>query len=167
MTQVDTATVMQNNEQFVCASYIGMTILIRQSDGYINVTQFCQQYSKQIMPLIKQDRWKDYIKAESEENKPELISSESFMYIIDKVYAIDFKVYYVQPILINYIAVWISPKYAVNVRKIVDSINENSQQTHLTFEDNKDRIIEQLQHENTDYCQTIQQMEPRLVPQDR
>ncbi|KAA6357685.1 MAG: hypothetical protein EZS28_046788, partial [Streblomastix strix] len=31
---------------------------------------------------------------------------------------------------------WISPKYAVYVRKIMDSINENSQQTHTTFEAN-------------------------------
>ncbi|KAA6388567.1 MAG: hypothetical protein EZS28_015909 [Streblomastix strix] len=42
----------------------------------------------------------------------------------------------------------------------MDAINENNQQTHTNFEDNKDRIIEQLTH-------TIQQVEPRLVPKGR
>ncbi|KAA6369193.1 MAG: hypothetical protein EZS28_035278, partial [Streblomastix strix] len=172
MTQVETATVIQNNEQFVNASYNGMTILVRQSDGYINVSQFCYQYSKQFRSLIKQDRWKDYIKAETDElsatlirapeindeGQPDKNLSGSLMYSIDKGYANDFKGYYVHPILINYIAIWISPKYAVTVRKIMDSINDNSQQTHTNFEANTNRLIEQLQRENTDYSNTIQQM---------
>ncbi|KAA6360910.1 MAG: hypothetical protein EZS28_043563 [Streblomastix strix] len=163
MTQVETATVIQNNEQFVCASYNGMTILVRQSDGYINVTQFCQQYSKQFRSLIKQDRWKDYIKAEIDEGQPERNLSGPLMYSIDKGFANDFKGYYVHPILINYIAIWISPKYAVNIRKKMDSINENSQQTHTNFEANVNRIIEQLQRENTDYSNIIQHMEPITI----
>ncbi|KAA6398998.1 MAG: hypothetical protein EZS28_005470, partial [Streblomastix strix] len=167
MTQVETATVIQNNEQFVNASYNGMTILVRQSDGYINVSQFCYQYSKQFRSLIKQDRWKDHIKAEIDERQPERNLLGLLMYSIDKGYANDFKGYYVHPILINYIAIWISPKYAVTVRKIMDSINENSQQTHTNFEANTSRLNEQLQRENTDYSNTIQQMVPRLVPQDK
>ncbi|KAA6375480.1 MAG: hypothetical protein EZS28_028993 [Streblomastix strix] len=167
MTQVETATVIQKNEQFVNASYNGMTILVRQSDGYINVSQIYYQYSKQFRSLIKQDRWKDYIKAEIDEGQPDKNLSGPLMYSIDKGYANDFKGYYVHPILINYIAIWISPKYAVTVRKIMVSINENSQQTHTTFEANTSRLIEQLQRENTDYSNTIQQMVPRLVPQDK
>ncbi|KAA6360960.1 MAG: hypothetical protein EZS28_043513 [Streblomastix strix] len=167
MTQVETASILQNDVQFINVSYNGMTILVRQSDGYINATQFCEQYGKQFRSLIKYDKWKDYIKAESEEGQPELNISGSFMYIIDKGYANDLKGYYVHPILINYIAIWISPKYAVTVRKIMDSINENSQQTHTTFEVNTSRLLEQLQRENINYSNTIQQMEPRLVPQDK
>ncbi|KAA6369670.1 MAG: hypothetical protein EZS28_034803 [Streblomastix strix] len=49
----------------------------------------------------------------------------------------------------------------------MDSINENSQQTHTTFEANTSRLVEQLQREITDYDNTIQQMTPRLVPQDK
>ncbi|KAA6373716.1 MAG: hypothetical protein EZS28_030758 [Streblomastix strix] len=123
--------------------------------------------NKQFRSLIKQDRWKDYIKAEIDEGQPDKNLSGSLMYSIDKGYANDFKGYYVHPILINYIAICISPKYAVTVRKIMDSINENSQQTHTTFEANTSRLIEQLQRENTDYSNTIQQMTPRLVPQDK
>ncbi|KAA6363961.1 MAG: hypothetical protein EZS28_040510, partial [Streblomastix strix] len=167
MTQVKTATILQNDVQFINASYNGMTILVRQSDGYINATQFCEQYSRQFRQLIKSDRWKDYLKAESEVDQPEQKRSGSLMYLIDKGYANDLKGYYVHPILINYIAIWISPKYAVTVRKIMDSINENSQQTHTTFEANTSRLVEQLQRENTDYNNTIQQMTPRLVPQDK
>ncbi|KAA6403049.1 MAG: hypothetical protein EZS28_001428 [Streblomastix strix] len=92
MTQVETATVIQNNEQFVNASYNGMTILVDQYDGYINATQFCQQYSNQFRSLIKYDRWKDYIKAEIDVALPEIISSGSLMYSIDKGIANDFKV---------------------------------------------------------------------------
>ncbi|KAA6387817.1 MAG: hypothetical protein EZS28_016652 [Streblomastix strix] len=89
------------------------------------------------------------------------------MYSIDKGYANEYRGYYVHPNLINYIAAWISPKYAVYVRRIMDSINENSQQTHTTFEANTSRLLEQLQLENTNYSNTIQQMTPRLVPQDK
>ncbi|KAA6321993.1 MAG: hypothetical protein EZS28_054484, partial [Streblomastix strix] len=134
MIQVDTTTILQNDVQFINASYNGMTILVRQSDGYINATQFCEQYDKQFRALIKLDRWKDYIQAEIEEGRSERNLSHPLIDIITKGYANDLKGYYVHPILINYIAIWISPKYAVTVRKIMDSINENSQQTHTTFE---------------------------------
>ncbi|KAA6400505.1 MAG: hypothetical protein EZS28_003961 [Streblomastix strix] len=62
---------------------------------------------------------------------------------------------------------WASPKYASIVGEIMYSINENSQQTHTNFEANINRLIEQLQRENTDYSKTIQQIESRLVPQDK
>ncbi|KAA6369062.1 MAG: hypothetical protein EZS28_035412 [Streblomastix strix] len=181
MTQVETATILQNDEQFINASYNGMTILVRQSDGYINATQFCEQYNKRFRRLLITDHWKDYIKAETDElieqsqniqitdeKKPASKKAGSLvMYIIDKGYANDLKGYYVHPRLINYIAICISPKYTVTVRKIMDSINENSQQTHTTFEANTSRLVEQLQREITDYDNTIQQMTPRLVPQDK
>ncbi|KAA6366091.1 MAG: hypothetical protein EZS28_038382 [Streblomastix strix] len=46
-------------------------------------------------------------------------------------------------------------------------MNKNSQQTHTNFEANTNRLIGQLQRENIDYSNTIQYMEPRLVPQDK
>ncbi|KAA6359542.1 MAG: hypothetical protein EZS28_044930, partial [Streblomastix strix] len=184
MTQVETATILQNDVQFINASYNGMTILVHQSDGYINATQFCEQYNKRFRNLLQNEQWRQYLieetnelrcagipagslKAEIEEGRSERNLSHPLMYIIDKGYANDLKGYYVHPNLINYIAAWISPKYAVYVRKIMDSINENSQRTHTTFEANTSRLVEQLQREITDYDNTIQQMTPRLVPQDK
>ncbi|KAA6399101.1 MAG: hypothetical protein EZS28_005376 [Streblomastix strix] len=49
----------------------------------------------------------------------------------------------------------------------MDAINENNQLTHVSFEDNKDRLIEQLQLENSNYCNTLQDDVPRLVPKGR
>jgi hypothetical protein len=48
------------------------------------------------------------------------------MYSINKGFDNNFKGYYVHPNLINYIAIWVSPKYAVAVRKIMDKINETT-----------------------------------------
>jgi hypothetical protein len=48
------------------------------------------------------------------------------MHSIDKGFDNKYKGYYIHPKLINYIAFWISPKYAVSVRKIMDKINETT-----------------------------------------
>ncbi|KAA6373430.1 MAG: hypothetical protein EZS28_031041, partial [Streblomastix strix] len=80
MTQVETTTILQNDEQFIIASYNGMTILVRQSDGYINATQFCDQYNKRFRRLLITGHWKDYIKAETDE----LIEQSQNMQITDE-----------------------------------------------------------------------------------
>jgi len=48
---------------------------------------------------------------------------------------------YVHPKLVNYVAIWASPKYAARVSEIMDSINERSQVTGETFEDISEEII--------------------------
>jgi hypothetical protein len=45
------------------------------------------------------------------------------IYQINKGFDNQYKGYYIHPNLINYIAMWINPKYAVYVRKIMDTIN--------------------------------------------
>ncbi|KAA6366506.1 MAG: hypothetical protein EZS28_037967 [Streblomastix strix] len=167
-TQDNTTSQSQSNETFNSASYNGMTILIRQSDGYINATQFCDQYNKRFRNLLRNEQWRQYLIEETNElSSAQIRAHEIIDDITNKGYANEYRGYYVHPNLINYIAAWISPKYAVYVRKIMDSINENSQQTHTTFEANTSRLVEQLQREITDYDNTIQQMTPRLVPQDK
>ncbi|KAA6387130.1 MAG: hypothetical protein EZS28_017346 [Streblomastix strix] len=119
-------------------------------------------------PLSRNEQWRQYLIEETNEQSSAQIRAHKIIDdITNKGYANEYRGYYVHPNLINYIAAWISPKYAVYDRKIMDSINENSQQTHTTFEANTSRLIEQLQRENTNYSNTIQQMEPRLVPQDK
>jgi hypothetical protein len=53
-------------------------------------------------------------------------------YQLIKGYINDIKGSYVHPKLINYITFWASPKYAVKVGKIMDSINENNMETLST-----------------------------------
>ncbi|KAA6401717.1 MAG: hypothetical protein EZS28_002758 [Streblomastix strix] len=50
-------------------------------------------------------------------------------YQINKGFDNDYKGYYISPILINYVAMWMSPKYAENVRKIMDQVNNRVQAT--------------------------------------
>jgi hypothetical protein len=52
------------------------------------------------------------------------------MYEINKGFENKFKGYYIHPHLINYVAIWISPRYAVIVRKIMDKINDTTIAEH-------------------------------------
>ncbi|KAA6363566.1 MAG: hypothetical protein EZS28_040906, partial [Streblomastix strix] len=91
--------------------------------------------------------------------------------------------YYVHPKLINYIAIWSSPKYAYTVTQIMDSINERIQLIHqlddttsmavqadIIFNqelEEKDAINNQLRQQIQDKDNAINSMTTRLVPQDK
>ncbi|KAA6395963.1 MAG: hypothetical protein EZS28_008509 [Streblomastix strix] len=71
---------------------------------------------------------------------------------------------------------WISPKYAVYVRKIMDQVNNRVQattnpQANETIEEHADieiqQIIRELKQQNEDKDIQIQQLKPRVVPQDK
>ncbi|KAA6359622.1 MAG: hypothetical protein EZS28_044851, partial [Streblomastix strix] len=149
MAQVETTTEIQNNEQFKIVSYNGMNIMIRQSDGFVNATQFCDQYKKDFRRLVKSIHWREYLDEELKDFECEPNGSDYIMYSINKGFDNKFIGYYVHPHLINYVAIWVSPKYAVPVRKIMDKINETTIAEH-----------------EADKTQAIadQQLAPRAVP---
>ncbi|KAA6356585.1 MAG: hypothetical protein EZS28_047888 [Streblomastix strix] len=95
------------------------------------------------------------------------------MYEINKGFDNKFKGYYVHPHLINYVAIWVSPKYAVTVRKIMDKINETviaeheadktqavADQFHIVINTVTDTLSDRI----TDLNQQVRQLAPRAVP---
>ncbi|KAA6372528.1 MAG: hypothetical protein EZS28_031944 [Streblomastix strix] len=173
MAQVETTTEIQNNEQFKIVSYNGMNIMICQSDGFVNATQFCDQYKKNFRRLIKSIHWREYLDEELKDFECEPNGSDHIMYVINKGFDNKFKGYYVHPHLINYEAIWVSPKYAVTVRKIMDKINETTIAEHEAdktqaitdqFHSVINTVTDTLSDRITELNQQVRQLVPRAVP---
>ena len=67
------------------------------------------------------------------------------------------KGYYVHRLLVNYVAMWASPKYAVHIFKLLDEIATNERKELEQTIMQKEQTIDQQK-------QTINQQRPRMVP---
>ncbi|KAA6387984.1 MAG: hypothetical protein EZS28_016492 [Streblomastix strix] len=112
--------------------------------------------------------------------EPELNITGQLIYSIDKGFDNEYKDYYIHPILINYVAIWISPKYAVYVRKIMDVINERIQVANQEAYQQDDQtsmadiayeqvqlVIEEQKIMINEKDNQIKQLKPRAVPQGK
>ena len=124
-----------NGESFTRGTYNGISVIIRDKDGYINATEMCRQFGKRFAKINENHAWQEYYKEFQREYSalPELgvHRPTSFSYQINKGLSTNqnyLRGTYVDPRLINYIAIWCSPKYAVAVGKIMDSINDRVHQ---------------------------------------
>jgi hypothetical protein len=92
------------------------------------------------------------------------------MYELRKGYSNAIRGTYVHPKLINYIAIWASPGYAVVVGEIMDKINEFSHAIHQTFDETKDQLIAQMRARIDELSATVQAQEIKIhetaVPED-
>ncbi|KAA6359501.1 MAG: hypothetical protein EZS28_044972 [Streblomastix strix] len=147
--------------------------MIRQSDGFVNATQFCDQYKKNFRRLIKNIHWREYLDEELKDFECEPNGSDHIMYSINIGFDNKFKGYYVDPHLINYVAIWVSPKYAVTVRKIMDKINETVIAEHDAdktqaiadqFHSVMNTVTDTLSNRITELNSDVKSLIPRAVP---
>ncbi|KAA6341374.1 MAG: hypothetical protein EZS28_052464 [Streblomastix strix] len=147
--------------------------MIRQSDGFVNATKLCDQHHKPFRHLMKNQFWHDYFDEEQQELECGGNPPYHLMYEINKGFDNKFKGYYVHPHLINYVAIWVSPKYAVTVRKIMDKINETVIAEHEAdktqaiadqFHSVINTVTDTLSDRITDLNQQVRQLAPRAVP---
>ena len=61
MVGVDKEVYVANNEYFVKSSYNGISVIIREKDGYINATSLCNQFGKRLKKLFENQSWKEYL----------------------------------------------------------------------------------------------------------
>ena len=120
-----------NGKTFTKGTYNGISVIFNDEDGFINATEMCNQFNKRFRKIFENHAWQEYFKAFSSEytTSPEkgMWSNDEFMYKINKGIPDKYKILrgtYVDPRLINYIAIWASPRYAIYVGKIMDSIND-------------------------------------------
>ena len=120
-----------NGETFTRGTYNGISVIIRDKDSYINATDMCGQFNKRFRKIFENHAWQSFYDEFKHEytTSPELggCSNDHFLYTINKGIPNDLKFLrgtYVDPRLINYIAFWASPRYAITVSKIMDSIND-------------------------------------------
>ena len=102
----------------------------------------CNQFNRKFRKIFENHAWQSYYKEFCVEYSvcPEMGEQ---LYILQNGVSNDLRGTYVNPLLINYIAIWASPKYAVKVGIIMDALDEKNQLTNQTLED----TIKQLQSE--------------------
>ena len=124
-----------NNESFTKGTYNGIKVIIRDKDGFINATDMCNQFNKRFRKIFENHSWQQYLttfksiyyaspEKGGQENEP--------IYQLNKGISTKYNEYrgsYVDKRLINYIAIWASPEYAVYVGMIMDSINDKVHET--------------------------------------
>ena len=169
---VEQSIIECNGETFTRGTYNGISVIIHDSDGFINATSMCKQFGRKFAKINENHAWLAYLERFEQEYStiPEMggWSYQLNKGIPDKLKQL--RGTYVNPKLINYIAIWASPQYAVVVGKIMDKINEYSQATGQTFDETKDELIAQLQARIDEQQQQIQQLETKIaqtsVPDD-
>ena len=130
MNKVEQSKINCNNETFTRGTYNGISVLIRDKDGYINATDMCNQLNKRFRKIFENHAWQQYFEAFKAEYyaRPEMGEQEKEpIYQLNKGFSVknnNLRGTYVDPRLVNYIAIWASPIYAIYVGKIMDSIND-------------------------------------------
>ena len=124
-----------NGYSFTRGTYNGIKVIFHDKDGFINATQMCQQFNKRFRKIFENHSFQQYFKTfkaiyyacpekGGQEKQP--------IYQLNKGISTKYNELrgtYVDKRLINYIAVWASPEYAVYVGLIMDSIDEKLHET--------------------------------------
>ena len=151
---VEQKIIISNNEKFVNGSYNGISVLIRELDGFINATKLCKQFKKnRIHKLFENQSWKEYLNEFKHEYYREEVvpNSGEQIYELKKGYINEIRGTYVDPRLINYIAIWASPKYAITVGKIMDNINKIGKAKLIDDDTNMKEVLNKLNDELEEY----------------
>ena len=140
MTTLDNVKLIIDDEsvEFVKGTYNSMSIIQVKGSNFINASKFTKQYKKRLGRLFETRNWKEFILTFESEYYPEFkhetadeskvanLTPWSKRYhkgIPDSLK--EYRGLYVDARLINYIAFWSSPKYAIYCGIIMDSINDS------------------------------------------
>lgn len=134
---VNNSQIKCNEESFTISSYMDITIIIRDSDGYVNITQMVNEInkltckSKKLRNYLFTADYKELLEAVNEEIKLDKVTPEigrQSTYVLNNKYTGELRGTYAHPLLVNSIAMWADKRYAIKVNKIMNNINE----LHLT-----------------------------------
>ena len=143
MTTLNTVKLIIDDEsiEFVKGTYNGMSIIQVKSSNFINASKFTKQYKKRLGRLFETRNWKEFILTFENEYYPEFKHQTADKSTVAKLppwskrynkgisdSLKEYRGLYVDARLINYIALWSSPKYAIYCGIIMDSINDSIHQ---------------------------------------
>lgn len=124
---MNTTTITSNNETFSQITYNGISILVRDSDSYVNVSKMIIDLTgkkKRVDKLLSNGSWKEYFEEFQTIYSGRPNGHPDYIYKLNIKYNNKTQGWYFDPRLVNYVAIWASPKYAVTVGKIMDSIDK-------------------------------------------
>ena len=127
------------NDEYIISTYNGFEVIVRKSDNYFNASKLIKKINelehtnKQIHHLLQNKTFKELVKEISDSEIPNIVICNDLPN--------DLSGTYMNKLLINYVCMWCSIKYLIQVNKIMDSINE--QNTTVM-----NQLIQNLQNEN-------------------
>ena len=136
-------TIDNIEHEFIEGTYNGMAIIKETKTSFINASSFCSQFNKRFRKLFENHSWQEYIDEfeieyysdSDKSNSPKRGGwSKPWMYKLHSGIPDSLKRLrgcYIDSRLINYVAFWVNPRYAIQASKIMDSINDN---VHLQLE---------------------------------
>lgn len=102
------------NEEYGWGKYGDFKVLIRKSDGYVNVTKLCRDGDKKFGNWMETAKSKELILCHSSSD----ISEEPLEVVMAGLY--ETRGTYAHPDLVPHIGSWVSPKFALKVSKIIN-----------------------------------------------
>lgn len=152
------------NDNYSFGKYGDFKIIICNENGYVNGTQLLKQalisensirlkINKNLLKTAQMDHWF------SLKETNELLEMVSFEESINKnqlIFVIKgskkgeeiIRGTYIHPTLVNSLATWMSPCYAIKINKLVNELNISAQK----------KALEAIKNENKNYCNIIEQM---------
>jgi hypothetical protein len=119
--------IKSGGENFTLKTYMGIAILVRDLDGYVNVTKMHERATQFVNPN-RSKKWVevvDFWMKKTPAQEPRYVLSDGFGNDVTGIY--------VHPDLIHFVAHAVSIEYAFTVQKIMNSIDL---QLHSIMEDN-------------------------------
>ena len=117
-SKIETLT-SNSGETFTQGTYNGISVLIRDKDGYINASKLGNN-TKRARDFIKSDRFLHICDCWKMRNQSNANASPTYM--LTQINN-EFKGVYVHPDLIHFVAEWVDIEYAFTVSDIMNSIN--------------------------------------------
>lgn len=157
--------ITSNGEEFTRSDYNGISVIIRDKDGYINATKIAKANGKQknLERFLKSERWNEICEA-YKNSLPKNQDNEKIetFYVLGSGYSNDTKGSYVHPELIYFIAEWCNISYAINVSTIMNNINHVKNLENKDGNDNLDSIIHQYKYEIEKLTKTVKEKDDKI-----
>ena len=157
---MENTTIKCNGETFTRSDYNGISILIRDADGYVNATKLCNNYGKEFRQYKRYDEWKEII----EEFEGSGNSRHPY-YELKNGYIGELTGTYIHPDLIHFVAHWCSVKYAFKVAAIMNKLNERQHALQLEAEENYKQVMNEMQAKIDEQLKTIQEKDEIIEEQ--
>ena len=154
-------------ETFTIGTYNGISVLVRDKDGYINATKLAARYSenkrKNLERFLKSEDMSKIIQYWTEnECKLRRLGSEAtnetrpYYQILEA--SNEFKGMFVHPDLIHFVAQWVDISYAFAVKHVMDSINDK---VHEVLE--KNELPDTPENAKPAFVEVVKQIAPSSI----
>ena len=155
MSEIERKVIEWNSETFTWGSYNDISILIRDSDGYVNVTKLSE--TKRVRKYFESDKWREiveywmkipHIGVQSNDTNSKNIPMSHYLLnesIPDNKK--ELRGTYVHPELIHFIAEWVSVEYAFKVSYVMNSINELYHVKNTSFDNERKNILDNIKND--------------------